>query len=228
MSTNSVLIAPSVLAADFTRLGEQLVEAQGGGADWFHLDVMDGHFVPNISFGPPLIRAIRGATSLPLDVHLMISDPDRHLQSFREAGADMISVHQETCPHLHRTLSRIRELGAKAGVALNPTTPASVLEPALSYVDLVLVMTVNPGFGGQSFIEQMTAKIADVRSMITSTGKTIHLEVDGGIDLKNAGRVVKAGADVLVAGTAVFRAGSIPEAIRGLRSRARAQQGAGA
>jgi ribulose-phosphate 3-epimerase len=226
LSTEKILIAPSVLAADFTKLGEQLAQAQSGGADWLHLDVMDGHFVPNISFGPPVIRSIKHASTLPLDVHLMITDPDRHLQSFRDAGADLITVHVETCPHLHRTLSRIRELGARPGIALNPATPASLLEEALPFADMVLVMTVNPGFGGQSFIEQLTAKIKEVRSMITSTGRAIHLEVDGGIDATTAPKVVKAGADVLVAGTAVFRAGSIAHAIQVLR-RASGQGGGG-
>lgn len=223
---NRILVAPSVLAADFTRLGEQLSEAQAGGADWIHLDVMDGHFVPNISIGPPVIRSIRSATSLPLDVHLMISDPDRHVEAFREAGADVITVHQETCPHLHRTLERIRALGAKPGVAVNPATPASVLEHALEHLDLVLIMTVNPGFGGQKFIPQMTEKVASVRSMIKASGRSIHLEVDGGIDVSTAADVVRAGADVLVAGTAVFRTRSIAQAIRDLRHRASPQRGA--
>lgn len=221
-----MVIAPSVLAADFTRLGQQLAEAQKGGADWFHLDVMDGHFVPNISFGPPVIASIRRASSLPLDVHLMISEPDRHLESFRTAGADLITVHQETCPHLHRTLSRIRELGARPGVALNPATPASTLERVLPFVDLVLVMTVNPGFGGQKFIADMTSKIATVRAMIENSGKSIHLEVDGGIDPTTAGTVVAAGADVLVAGTAIFRAASISDAISAIRQRGRRMPGA--
>jgi ribulose-phosphate 3-epimerase len=226
LSATKVVIAPSVLAADFTRLGQQLAEAQKGGADWFHLDVMDGHFVPNISFGPPVIASIRRASSLPLDVHLMISDPDRHLESFRTAGADLITVHQETCPHLHRTLSRIRELGARTGVALNPATPASTLERVLPFVDLVLVMTVNPGFGGQKFIADMTSKIAAVRAMIEDSGKAIHLEVDGGIDPTTAGTVVAAGADVLVAGTAIFRAASIGDAISAIRQKGRPMPGA--
>ncbi len=225
MSTNKVLIAPSVLAADFTRLGQQLAEAQDGGADWLHLDVMDGHFVPNISFGPSVVASVRKATTLPLDVHLMITDPDRHLESFREAGADLITVHQEACVHLHRTLGRIRELGAQAGVALNPLSPASSLELALPFVDLVLVMTVNPGFGGQRFIKEMNAKITEVRSMIASSGRSIRLEVDGGIDASTAAGVVSAGADVLVAGTAVFRAPSIARAIQELRASAAKPRG---
>jgi ribulose-phosphate 3-epimerase len=199
-----IKIAPSILAADFGRLGEQVAEAEAAGADYIHVDVMDGHFVPNITIGPVVIEAVRRATNLPLDVHLMIESPDRSLAAFRAAGADQLTVHVETCPHLHRTINEIKNLGCRAGVTLNPSTPLASLEEVLPYVDLVLVMTVNPGFGGQSFIPRMLSKIQRLRNMLESVGSEAELEVDGGIGPDTAPLVVQAGANVLVAGSAVF------------------------
>lgn len=215
-----VYVAPSILAADFSHLKEQIKLAEEGGADWLHLDIMDGHFVPNISFGPFIVNVIRQHTNLPLDTHLMISSPERYLEEFRKSGSDTITVHQETCPHLQRTVARIKELGAKAGVAINPATPASMLKEILPDVDLILVMSVNPGFGGQKFIEGSIEKLKRVRKMIEESGRDIFLEVDGGIDSKTASGVVKAGANVLVAGTSIFRRPNIPQAIRELRASA--------
>ncbi len=212
------LVAPSILSADFTRLGEQIAAAEAGGADWIHVDVMDGHFVPNITIGPLVVAAARRATRLPLDVHLMIEEPDRYLSDFVTAGADSLTVHQETCPHLHRTVQRIRELGAKPGVAVNPATPVESLFEVLPFVDLVLVMTVNPGFGGQTFISECLAKIARLKRHIAAAGgPRPEIEVDGGIDPKTAPAVVAAGATVLVAGSAIFSAGAIQDNIRALR-----------
>ncbi len=196
------LIAPSILSADFSRLGEQIQEAEAAGADWFHLDVMDGCFVPNITLGPVVVRACRRATERPLDVHLMICQPERYLQAFAEAGADLLTVHLEACPHLHRTLQTIRELGCQAGVALNPATPVSLLSEVLDLVDLVLVMSVNPGFGGQTFIPHALHKIERARRMVGE--RPIRIEVDGGINAEILPRVKAAGADVFVAGSAVF------------------------
>ena len=214
-------IAPSILSADFAELGRQVSEAEAAGADYIHIDVMDGHFVPNITVGPLVVRAVRGVTSLPLDVHLMIEEPERYLQSFCEAGATGLTVHVETCPHLHRTVQQIKELGCRAGVTLNPSTPVVSLEEILPYVDLVLVMTVNPGFGGQSFIESSVPRIARVRAMLDQLGASAELEVDGGIDAHTAPLVVAAGADVLVAGSAVFNnAEGISGAIAALRAAA--------
>jgi ribulose-phosphate 3-epimerase len=213
-----IRIAPSLLAADFTNLGKQIVEAEQGGADWLHLDVMDGHFVPNITFGPPLVNAVRNCTKLPLDVHLMIEEPDKLLPLFRSAGADIITVHQETCPHLYRTIQTIKESGGKAGVALNPSTPVAMLQEIIDEIDLILIMTVEPGFGGQHFINTTLRKIHETREMIDRSKKDIFLEVDGGIDNDTVQSVVEAGANVLVAGTSLFKAKSIQKAIRSLRS----------
>lgn len=220
-----VQIAPSILAADFTRLGEQIAEAQAAGADLIHVDVMDGRFVPNITMGPLIVAAARRATSLPLDVHLMIVEPERHIGAFVEAGADRITVHFETCPHLHRIVQQIRELGARPAVALNPHTPAVMVEEILPFVDMVLVMTVNPGFGGQEFIPQTLRKIQQIRALITALGRPIDIQVDGGIDPITASHVVAHGANVLVAGTFVFNAPEgIAAAIASLRLAAQMAQ----
>lgn len=200
-----IRIAPSILAADFLRLGEQIAEAEAAGAEQIHIDVMDGRFVPNISMGPMIVEAARRATSLPLDVHLMILEPEKHLRAFREAGADGLSVHVEICSHLHNTVQQIRELGAKPCVVLNPHTPAVLVKEILPYVDMVLVMTVNPGFGGQSFIAGTLPKIREIRQMIEALGRPVDIEVDGGIDTYTTPQVVAHGANVLVAGTSIFR-----------------------
>ena len=216
----SVKIAPSILSADYARLADGVKQAEEGGGDWIHVDVMDGHFVPNITIGPPVVKALRKVTTLPLDVHLMIERPEQLIEAFVDAGADSLTVHVETASHLHRTIERIRELGAKPAVALNPATPLVVLDEILPYVDMVLVMTVNPGFGGQRFIPTSTNKIAVLRSMIEERGLWgIDIEVDGGIAPKTAPEVVAAGATVLVAGAAVFTGtGSVAENIAALRS----------
>ena len=203
-----VRIAPSILAADFARLGDEIAAVTEAGADLIHVDVMDGHFVPNITIGPDVIGALRSASSLPFDVHLMIAPVDCYIPAFAEAGADIITVHPESGPHLHRALQLIRSLGKKAGVALNPATPVEAIDSVIGDVDLVLVMTVNPGFGGQAFIESQLAKIEAVRKRIDASGRDIDLEVDGGINAETAGRAVAAGADLLVAGTATFTGGA--------------------
>jgi len=215
----SPIIAPSILAADFARLGEEARAVEAAGADWLHVDVMDGHFVPNITIGPDVVKALRPHISIPIDVHLMISPADPFLEAFRAAGADIISVHPEAGPHLNRTLRRIRELGAKAGVVFNPSTDPGVIEWMMDDVDLVLVMSVNPGFGGQSFLTSQLAKIERLRKMIDATGRDIALEVDGGVTPQTAPACIAAGASALVAGSAVFRGGAEAYAgnIRALR-----------
>ena len=203
-----VRIAPSILSADFARLGEEVRAISAAGADWIHVDVMDGHFVPNITIGPAVVKALRPHSDLPFDVHLMISPVDLYLEAFAEAGADILTVHPESGPHLHRTIQRIKALGKKAGVSLNPASPVELVAEVLGDIDLILVMSVNPGFGGQSFITSQLNKIERLRRMIDDSGRPIHLEVDGGVDAANAATVVAAGADVLVAGTASFKGGA--------------------
>jgi len=218
-SSPQVKFAPSILSADFGRLGEQVAEATKAGADYIHIDVMDGHFVPQITIGAPVVAAIRRWTNLPLDVHLMIEAPERQINQFAEAGADIITVHIEACPHIHRAVRTIKGLGVKAGVALNPGTPIDTLKEVLPSLDLVLVMTVNPGFGGQAFIEDMLDKVAHLRAELDRKSLAAELEVDGGINAKVAPRVVRVGAGVLVAGAAVFHSGqTVKEALAKIRA----------
>ena len=201
---NTPMIAPSILAADFTRLGEQIAACETAGADWIHVDVMDGRFVPNITMGPFIVEACRRATTLPLDVHLMIEHPEAHIEAFAKAGASHLTVHVETCPHLHRTLQQIKELGCKTGVTLNPGTPAVLIQPVLHLVDLVLVMSVNPGFSWQSFLPETVAKVAEIRNMLDAIRSPAWLEVDGGINAQTLPQMRLAGADAFVAGNAIF------------------------
>jgi len=214
-------ISPSILSADFSRLGEEVQAVEKAGADYIHVDVMDGHFVPNITIGPAVVESLRRRTSLPLDVHLMIQDPDEFLAAFIEAGARILTVHVEACPHLRRTLAAIKRKGTRAGVSLNPTTPVALLEPALEYADLVLVMTVNPGFGGQELIPAVLPKVEQLRSLIDQKGWNLELEVDGGIKVDNIGAVAKAGADVFVSGSGIFKNPDYGKTIMAMREEIR-------
>jgi ribulose-phosphate 3-epimerase len=213
----SVRIAPSILASDYARLADAVATVEQAGADQIHVDVMDGHFVPNITIGPPVVSALRRVTSLPLDVHLMISDPDRYLEAFATAGASIITVHVEAATHLHRTLTRIRQLGAKAGVAINPSTPVDHVREIANEADVVLIMSVNPGFGGQTFIPRSVAKVAAAKALLAAAGSAADIEVDGGVDLNNAATLVRAGATMLVAGASIFGMPDPAAATRELR-----------
>jgi ribulose-phosphate 3-epimerase len=215
------ILAPSILAADYTRLGEQIEECTDSGVRWIHCDIMDGHFVPNISFGASIVKAARSITDAYLDVHLMIENPDKYIEAFVDAGADHITVHQEVCPHLHRTIQTIRQHGLTAGVALNPATSLQTIEPILQDVDMVLAMSVNPGFGGQSFIEATYKRLQQLRTIRDEHGAGFLIEVDGGVNLENIQNVTQSGADVLVTGSAVFKAKNIPKRIEELTKKAK-------
>jgi ribulose-phosphate 3-epimerase len=217
-----VRIAPSILSADFAALGAAIAEVEKGGADLIHVDVMDGHFVPNITIGPPVVKALKRVARVPLDVHLMITDPDRYVESFVEAGADMVSVHVEVLPHLHRTVSVIKSLGVKAGVVLNPSTAVTTLEEIAGDVDFVLVMSVNPGFGGQKFIPGSIRKVSAIRELLDRAGSSAPIEIDGGIELSNVARVVDAGVEIVVAGSAIFHAADPAAATKALKDAAAA------
>lgn len=215
---SGILVAPSILSADFSRLGDEIRAVEQAGADWIHVDVMDGHFVPNITIGPMIVETVRNITDLPLDTHLMISNPDQYLEDFQSAGADILTVHPEATVHLHRTLNRIRELGMKSGAALNPATSLTSIERVLPDLDVVMLMTVNPGFGGQSFISSMLPKIGDLSKMIADSGREILIEVDGGVSQKTSGKLMEMGAKIFVAGSAVFNNPPYKEAISAIKN----------
>jgi ribulose-phosphate 3-epimerase len=215
-----IKIAPSLLASDFSKLGEEIYKVERAGADMIHLDIMDGHFVPNITIGPSVVKSLRKVTKLPFDVHLMISEPERYIESFADAGADILSVHVENNTHLHRVIEMIKAYGIRASVVLNPATPLNALDSVLNEVDMVLLMTVDPGFGGQQYIESMTEKIRELKKIVTQRGLKVDIEVDGGIDLENIFEVTQAGANVIVAGTTIFHAPDAAEMIKSLRREA--------
>ncbi|HEY5648902.1 MAG TPA: ribulose-phosphate 3-epimerase [Nitrospiria bacterium] len=218
MAPNKKKIAPSILSADFSRLGEEIARVSEAGADLIHVDVMDGHFVPNLTIGPPIVEAIRKVTDLPLDVHVMITNPDETFQDYLSAGADYLTVHVEASTHLHRTVQAIKEMGAKAGVTLNPATPLSAVEEILPYADLLLIMSVNPGFGGQSFIPSSMEKLRQARKMIDERGLSVELEIDGGVKTDNIGDMAAAGADIFVSGSGIFKSPDYKETIQKMRS----------
>ena len=227
MTRSPVRIAPSILSADFARLADEVAKVEAGGADWLHVDVMDGHFVPNLTVGPPIVEALRKVTKLPLDVHLMITNADAYIKEFAEAGADYLTVHVEACPHLHRTVQAIKERGVKAGVTLNPATPIGSVEAILPDADLLLIMSVNPGFGGQSFIAASLQKISQARAMIDRAGSRTLLEVDGGVKVENAAEIVAAGADILVSGSAIFSTKDYGATIKAMRQAGQSHSKAG-